>query len=102
MDVHAIMFMEHRTEYMKVYPMKNKSAESVIAAVEKLRVWVASLGDGCKLEELRGDFNSSLSVSNRGEHSVNEKFTAYLAVHSMRLLRSSAYTQRRTMRRKSA
>ena len=51
---YGIMFMEHRTGYMKVYPMKNKSAESVIGAVEKLRVWVAALGDGCKLEELRG------------------------------------------------
>ena len=59
---YAMVFVEKNTGYMVAHPMRDKTTESVIKCIEKLRVFTAASGEGRMLRELRTYFDPSLSV----------------------------------------
>ena len=89
---YATVFVKN-TGYMVAYPMKDKTTESVIKCVEKLRVFTATSGEGRTLRELRTDFDPSLSVPGRGDDSFTKKFLVYNASlkQPIQLRRSAPY-----------
>jgi hypothetical protein len=90
---YAVVFVEDRTRLLHVEPMKDKTAESVVAAIANLRLMVDSSGDGRKLEELRGDFDCALTVNGRGEHIDTEVLKRYKEQHPLKTTHSSPHTQ---------
>jgi hypothetical protein len=88
---YAMVTVEHKSRFLKVFSMKDKSADSVIASIEKLRVFTEESGK--KLEELRGDFDTSVTVNGRGDDVDTAPLKIYKQRHAIRTQHSPPNTQ---------
>jgi hypothetical protein len=90
---YAMVCVEDRSRLLFVVPLKDKTAESVVGAIEQLRVFVDSSGGGKKLEELRGDFDCAITVNGRGDDIDTEVLRRYKEQHPIRTKHSPPHTQ---------
>jgi len=80
--VSALVMVEARTGFIMVIPLKVKTSEAVIAAIERVRVFNDSSGNS-KMGELRGDFDSSLAVAGRGDDIDTAALKLYKETHNI-------------------
>jgi hypothetical protein len=90
---YAMVCVEDHSRLLFVVPLKDKTAESVVDAIEQLRVFVDSSGGGKKLEELRGDFDCAITVNGRGDDIDTEVLRKYKEKHPIRTTHSPPHTQ---------